>query len=323
MANLWCVRADGGKYTQHFLDGGYIGIDWRAVSDLSHVQSRDDVTEKLRKAYPQIASPYKFGNFVGQISLFLLDIKPGDYVITPPINTEWLRYGQIANGAPYYYSDGSDGCPYPHRRRVDWAEQQVRRSDFSVPFQRTMRALKSVFAVSQHEEFLAKIGVQAAVPKPKTPSNDPFRIVIDQILELDPGEFEDLVKTLLEALGFEEAEVTGKPGDGGVDVRGELDVSNLAKVKLFVQAKRYKIGHNVSVRDVRQFRSAIPKDGQGAFITTSDYPASAKDVALDPNFPRISLINGRQLVDLLIDRWEYIPEEFRDKLMLKRGLVRQ
>ena len=127
----------------------------------------------------------------------------------------------------------------------------------------------------------------------------------------------------MEALSFEETEVTGKPGDGGVDVQGELDVSNLAKVKLFVQAKRYKIGHNVSVRDVRQFRSAIPKDGQGAFITTSDYPVSAKDVALEPNFPRIGLINGRQLVDLLVLNWNSIPKDFQDRLGLKQGLVLQ
>ena len=323
MANLWCVRADGGKHTQHFLDGGYIGIDWHAVSDLSNVQSRDGVAEKLREAYPKIESPHKFGNFVGQISLFLFDIKPGDYVITPPVNTEWLRYGQVAADASYYYSDGSDGCPYPHRKRVIWAEKQVRRSDFSVPLQHTMRALKSVFAVSQHEEFLSKIGVQEASPKPKISAADPYRVVIDQILQLDPGEFEELIKCLLEALSFEETEVTGKPGDGGVDVQGELDVSNLAKVKLFVQAKRYKIGHNVSVRDVRQFRSAIPKDGQGAFITTSDYPVSAKDVALEPNFPRIGLINGRQLVDLLVLNWNSIPKDFQDRLGLKQGLVLQ
>ena len=321
MPNVWVVRADGGKYTQHFLDGGYIGIDWRAVSDLSNVQSRAGVAEKLREAYPKIESPHKFGNFVGQISLFLLDIKPGDYVITPPINTEWLRYGRIADDASYYYSDGSDGCPYPHRRRVDWVEQQVRRSDFSVPFQHTIRALKSVFAVSQREEFLNKIGVQEAGHIPKAAPANPHSVVIDQILQLDPGEFEDLVGHLLQAIGFEGMEVTGKPGDGGVDVTGELDVFNLAKVRLVVQAKRYKVGHNVSAREVRQFRAAIPDDGQGAFITTSDYPAKAKEIALEPKFKRIGLVNGRQLVDLLVLHWNSIPNDFQEKLGLKQGLV--
>jgi restriction system protein len=45
-------------------------------------------------------------------------------------------------------------------------------------------------------------------------------------------------------------------------------------------------------------------------------------VALEPGFPRIGLINGRQLVDLLIEHWDDIPSEFSERLGLKRGLVR-
>ena len=323
MTKVWVVRADGGKYAQHFLEGGYVGIGWPAVSDLSTVRSREEISNKFRKAYPQIASRHKFGNNVGQISLFLFDIKPGDYIITPPVSTEWIRYGQVAVDSSYHYSDGSDGCPYPHRRRVVWDERQIRRSEFSVPFQSTMRTPKTVFAVSHRDEFLTKIGVQETGHKPKIPAINPHRVVIDQILQLDPGEFEELVESLLSALGFESTEVTGKPGDGGVDVRGVLDVSNLAKVKLFVQAKRYKSGHKVTVKEVRQFRSAIPNDGQGAFITTSDFPARAREVAVETGFPRIGLINGRQLVDLLVIHWDSIPEEFQARLGLKRGLVLQ
>ena len=74
--------------------------------------------------------------------------------------------------------------------------------------------------------------------------------------------------------------------------------------------------------DVRQLRQAIPFGGQGAFITTADYQAGAFDVALEAGFPRIGLINGHQLVDLLVEHWNDIPEEFRDRLSLKPGLVR-
>ena len=46
------------------------------------------------------------------------------------------------------------------------------------------------------------------------------------------------------------------------------------------------------------------------------------DVALEPGFPRIGLINGRQLVDLLVEHWSDIPQEFQERLGLKPGLVR-
>ena len=42
-----------------------------------------------------------------------------------------------------------------------------------------------------------------------------------------------------------------------------------------------------------------------------------------PGYPRIRLINGRQLVDLLVEHWYDIPAEFHDRLGLKPGLVRR
>jgi restriction system protein len=125
----------------------------------------------------------------------------------------------------------------------------------------------------------------------------------------------------LTALGFEGSEVTGKPGDGGVDATGELNAANLAKVKIFVQAKRYKIGSRVSANVVKQLRSSIPSNGQGAFITTADFQEAATDVALQQGFPRIGLVSGRQLVDLLVEHWNDIPAEFRERLGLRPGLV--
>src|SRR5438552_1235116 len=151
----------------------------------------------------------------------------------------------------------------------------------------------------QRDEFLVAIGRKDLVTTPAVAAYDPYGAVIKQLLELDAKEFEILVGHLLTALGFEGSEVTGRVGDGGVDATGELNVANLAKVKVFVQAKRYQEGTKISGNTVRQLRQAIPFGGQGAFITTADYQSAASDVALEPGFPRIGLINGRQLVDLL------------------------
>jgi restriction system protein len=106
-----------------------------------------------------------------------------------------------------------------------------------------------------------------------------------------------------------------------VDATGELNVSNLAKVKVFVQAKRYKPEAKIPASTVRQLRQAIPFGGQGAFITTARYQQAAFEVALEPGFPRIGLINGRQLVDLLVEHWSDVPADFQERLGLKPGLV--
>ena len=323
MTNVWCIRANGGQYTDHFLRGGYAGIGWREIArDISSLRTREELYPVVRAAYPDQQSPIVIGNYVGQIARFLLEILAGDYVITPAADTELLHYGRIAPDPSYVFASGDDGCPYRHRRRVEWAPTTLKRSGLSVPFQNTIRSSLTVFAVSQRDEFLGAIGSNDAPSAPKHAVYDPYRAVIEQVLELDSKEFEILVGHLLTALGFEASEVTGKSGDGGVDATGELNVSNLAKVKVFVQAKRYDMGSKVNANTVKQLRQAIPFGGQGAFITTADFQAAASDVALAPGFPRIGLVNGRQLVDLLVEHWSDIPPEFQERLGLRPGLVR-
>ena len=73
---------------------------------------------------------------------------------------------------------------------------------------------------------------------------------------------------------------------------------------------------------VKQLRTAIPVGGQGAFITTADFQSAAAEVAVEAGFPRIGLINGKQLVDLLVEHWQDLPIEFRDRLGLRIGLIR-
>jgi predicted Mrr-cat superfamily restriction endonuclease len=321
MKNVWCVRAANGLYAKHFVDGGYAAIGWFRTQDLSGVSNRDELYPLYQHAHPNDTSKVVIGQQVGQIARFLFEITAGDYVITPAADSEGIYYGTVADDPSYYFEKSpTDGCPLTQRRKVKWAKEPRPRGSFSVPFQNTIRSSLTVFAVSQRDEFLAAVG--ETVPGRAAPeAYDPYAVVLNQILELDATEFEVLVGHLLTALGFEGSEVTGKPGDGGVDATGELNVFNLAKVKVFVQAKRYAVGTKISASVVKNLRQAIPFGGQGAFITTASYQPAAAEVALEPGFPRIGLINGHQLVDLLVEHWNDIPEEFRERLGLKPGLV--
>ena len=311
MINVWCVRADGGTYTENLVKGGYVGIGWQEIDlDLNAVGSREDLYPIVKAAYPDVKSAIVIGNYVGQLARFLLEIQPGDYVVTPAADTEWLRYGRVGPDPSYFFATADDGCRYRHRRHVEWSTERIQRGSFSVPLQNTIRSLLTVFAISQIDEFLAAVKHPGSVGKQDSAKYDPYRVVLEQVLELDDKEFEILVAHLLDALGFEGSEVTGKTGDGGVDATGELNVTNLAKVKVFVQAKRYKLGSKVSSNTVKQLRQAIPFGGQGAFITTADFQGAAAEIALAPGFPRIGLVNGRQLVDLLVEHWNDIHRNF-------------
>ena len=319
--NVWVVRAEFGKHADNFRNGGYVALDFGIEEPYPLGEQREAFVEMFKKYNPSVTSNVVIGQQVGQITRFCENIQPGDYVITPSDNNDVLFYGKVLDQPYYFETSPSDACPYRHRRNVKWSKKTASRSTFSVPFQNTIRSSLTVFSVSQASEFLTEINADGFQPPEAAPIYDPYDSVIEQILTLDAQEFEVLVKELLHAIGFEETEVTGKTGDGGVDATGILNVSNLAKVRVYVQAKRYKAGTKINSGVVRQLRMAIPSGGQGAFITTADYQRKAYDVATEVGFPRIGLINGRQLVDLLVEHWRDIPEEFQNKLGLKIGLV--
>lgn len=319
--NVWVVRAEFGKHADNFRNGGYVALDFGIEEPYPIGEQREAFVEIFKKYNHSVTSNVVIGQQVGQITRFCENIQPGDYVITPSDNNDVLFYGKVLDQPYYFEASPSDACPYRHRRKVKWSKKTASRSTFSVPFQNTIRSSLTVFSVSQSSEFLTEIDADGYQPPEAAPVYNPYDSVIEQILTLDAQEFEVLVKELLHAVGFEETEVTGKTGDGGVDATGILNVSNLAKVRVYVQAKRYKAGTKINSGVVRQLRMAIPSGGQGAFITTADYQRKAYDVATEVGFPRIGLINGRQLVDLLVEHWKDIPEEFQNKLGLKIGLV--
>ena len=120
-----------------------------------------------------------------------------------------------------------------------------------------------------------------------------------RLLSMNPKEFEELISQLLPEMGFVEVEVTKISGDGGIDVRGILVVGDVVRIKLAVQVKRWK--NNVQAPVVQQVRGSLGVHEQGLIITTSDFSAGAiKDAAQSDKTP-IALMNGEQLVLLLME----------------------
>ena len=191
MTNVWVIKSHYGKYTGHFVDGGYVGAGWLRENDLSGGKTKDELTEMYRLAHPE-DSPWVRGANVGQLRLFL-EMGVGDYVITPCSDSQWLYYGRVVD-LPYYYApNDSDGCPFPHRRYVSWSGRRINRSEFSDKFQRMLKnAAKAAFRVKQSEEFISKV-TQRVFPTPKYSKDEisdrANKIYEDQIKEkVEPQE---------------------------------------------------------------------------------------------------------------------------------------
>ncbi|MCC5849956.1 MAG: restriction endonuclease [Verrucomicrobia bacterium] len=119
------------------------------------------------------------------------------------------------------------------------------------------------------------------------------------VKEMPPTEFEELVGRLLAAIGFEEVEVTSRSNDGGIDVRGTLVVGDVIRTRLAVQVKRWR--QNVQSPVVQQVRGSLGAHEQGLIITTSDFSKGAKEEAERSDATPVGLMDGEQLVALLVE----------------------
>ena len=322
MPNVWVVRADGGQYTQACVDGGFTGIGWEDVGDLTDVADK----AQLSTIYAAQAQPEEgkgtIDTNVSTIWRFLDAIKARDWIITPAQRRRDLRYGKVVGD--YCWVAEPDGSIIPrHRRDVEWSAGVLDRHSLSLAFQYTLYSPLTVFNVRHVNEFLEKIGEPVPISQTVVSPSErtkPYELAIERILTLSPTDFEHLVGYLLTAIGFD-IEVTRPVADGGVDFRGTLNVSNAAQINITGQVKRYQRGSKITARPIRDLRGRIPIGEQGTFVTTSDYTKDARSVAEQDGFARVGLINGEQLVDLLTQHWPDIPPEFRDALGLKPILV--
>ena len=118
-----------------------------------------------------------------------------------------------------------------------------------------------------------------------------------RLMTMDPGNFEGLIETVLEALGGVEVKKTSLSHDGGIDVRGTFMIGGVVPVRLAVQVKRRK--KSVSVQEVREVRGSLKKMERGLIITIGNFTKDAKKEACEEGKDEIFLMDGEGLVELL------------------------
>jgi restriction system protein len=125
----------------------------------------------------------------------------------------------------------------------------------------------------------------------------------ERLLKTSPYRFEKIVIDLLFAMGYggsreEAAKVTKASGDGGID--GTINEDRLGLDIIYVQAKRYQC--SVPIAHVRDFAGALlgKRAKKGVFITTSDFPNSAREFVSHID-QKIILIDGIRLTELMIE----------------------
>lgn len=124
--------------------------------------------------------------------------------------------------------------------------------------------------------------------------------VLRVLYDITPAAFERLCQRLLRESGFEQVEVTGRSGDGGLDGNGVLQLNAFVSFRVLFQCKRYK--GSVGAPAIRDFRGAMAgRADKGIVITTGTFTRDAQREATRDGVPPIELVDGSDLVGLFED----------------------
>ena len=131
--------------------------------------------------------------------------------------------------------------------------------------------------------------------------NKIYNDILDTIISKSPREFEKLVVSLLQKMGYggeikNSGEVTQYSNDNGIDGIIKEDVLGFGRI--YIQAKRYQRDNKIGREDLNKFVGAlaVAQSNKGVFITTSSFNKNAIEYANKlNNNTTLVLIDGEQL----------------------------
>ena len=142
---------------------------------------------------------------------------------------------------------------------------------------------------------------------------------------VSPKGFELMIRDLLESIGFDDIEVTGRAGDSGIDLTATLRKSEIpgidTSLSYIVQAKRYSPDSTLNPRFIRELRGSMQSGQRGILITTARVSTKTiEEEALKDHSRIILVIDGEKLIELcknsrigVVEKYD-IDEEYFSKV---------
>lgn len=138
--------------------------------------------------------------------------------------------------------------------------------------------------------------------------------------QMPPYEFQDLVATLLEAMGYHVAWSAPPGPDRGLDILAYTDPLGAEGPRIKVQVKRLSDPQKVSVDQLRSFLALLGSQDVGIFVCTSGFTRDAEGEARSQENRRLMLIDAQRLFELWVEHWDKIPETDRQRLLPLRPI---
>lgn len=319
------VRAgDNNELIPVWLQQQIVSIGWPDLGNPKSIVTKEQLSSKADLVYPD-EKPQTRSSWVSQVWRFSREIEVGDRIVSYSKEKREYIVGVVSEA---HFYDVTNDNPYPNTLEVKWETKTVDRDELS---QAAKNSLGSVLTVFRIDQWGSEIDKLLHSPSSKNivvdvPEDDEIvviedlkskaRLMIeDKVDKLDPWQMQDLVGGLLQAMKYN-VRVSPKGPDGGVDILAYKDAFGFEQPIIKVQVKHRK--STAGAPEIQQLLGANPLKANCLFVSTGGFTSQAMIVAKQNS---VKLIDLEELVQLIIEWYEFMPNDTRALLPLQKMYV--
>ncbi len=140
--------------------------------------------------------------------------------------------------------------------------------------------------------------------------------IAEYLAKMPPYEFQDLVGSLLRAMGYHVPWVAPRGRDGGIDIVAYTDPIGAIGPRIKVQVKRNPAG-KIGVDGLRSFLAVLGTQDVGLFVSLGGFTSDAEAEVRSQENRRLMLIDMERLVLMWIEHYGKLREEDKTYLPLR------
>ena len=320
------------------IERNIIANGWKEMGDLHQYNNSERLRNKLNELgrYRTGAIPI----YAGLLNRYVNVMQIGDIVVFPMPFGGRIHIGEITGVYLYEPSEEDTLTDYPNRRSINWLDD-FPRNHFSQAALNEAGAFLTLFKINNNRaEFLNAVnrtnatapdtqianGTTANVEEDIAADDDVATIsvaaqaeettsdfIIRRLMNTLSGyDFEEFIAHLLECMGYK-TRVTQRSGDGGVDIIAHQDALGFQPPIIKVQCKRSTATNGDP--EVNQLLGTLRQGEFGLFINLGSYSRPAR--LLERNDPRVRLIDGNELTQLITEHYSNFAPRYRSIIPLK------
>jgi restriction system protein len=327
-STIWGIHAGRTGDADALFKKGYIALGWNELGDLSSLPPTPDTfRDRVAAAYPN-AKPGSWPVTAGQLRRFVHEVKTGDLVVSRSKVEHVIRIGRVTG--PYRYDPGLD-ANYPHVRPTEWLAA-VQPAQVTQGARYEIGAAMTLFQVKTYaDEWRALLTGKSPPPLPtEEPVADPTLPIVAEEIETLTRDFilqrlaQDLkghpfaafVAHLLGTMGYR-TRVSPEGPDGGVDIVAHRDELGFEPPIVKVQVK--STSGNTGQPEVSALLGTLAANEFGLVVTLGGFTPPARTFARSK--ANLRLVDGEELVDLVLAHYERFDPRYKGLLPLKRVYV--